>query len=386
MKIQYPTRSRFLATCEEAIRKDRSTLLNGELLSIRLPERGYSRDTEITITPDDNGGFHTTWNSKHPSRFSSRIRAAALALYKQGCFGTYRTIHHNGLLTIRQTGHAEEVLFKRVKKSQHSDGVRINVSFHEKFNPPNSDSFVAKGQSRPITIIFNNIKFSASYLHENPKGFDREMQSIRFSRELKDEFKKVFPDLTGYFSIKLGVSRDEFIFDVVDGNNQLELENFAKQYIRQTRSNLDTSTSDSNRRERLKSYDNSKQASKQQTRARLINHSDPVLKEDIKQLYRYKCQICGEQIKKVGWNEELGEEREFEFLTGDAHHVSPLEIDGLDTPSNIICVCPNCHRRLHTGEYTIEFNQNGPFCLNQLTGTPLKMTIDPDHTLINRTF
>lgn len=207
------------------------------------------------------------------------------------------------------------------------------------------------------------------------------MQSIRFSKDLKNEFRNVYPDQTGYFSIKTGASVNEFIFDIIIGDDQHETETFAKKYLKQKIGNLTDEEIRRKRLDRLKKYDKKLKAGKQEVSSRSVNKSDPILKEDIKQLYRYKCQICGEQIRKFGWTAELSEQQEFEYLSADAHHIVPLQENGLDVPSNIICVCPNCHRRLHTGESIVEFGSGGVVCRNQITGVVMGMVIDVDHGL-----
>lgn len=106
-------------------------------------------------------------------------------------------------------------LIKKINKSQHSDGVRINKEFHYVFNPPDAPDYVAKGESREISILFNSKKFKGKYLHENPEN-GAEMESLRFSKELKEEFKIVSPELNGSFSIRLGKDINEFIFEFID--------------------------------------------------------------------------------------------------------------------------------------------------------------------------
>lgn len=52
-----------------------------------------------------------------------------------------------------------------------------------------------------------------------------------------------------------------------------------------------------------------------------------------------KCSICG-------WNES----------TCDIHHIIPKKYKGDDSTDNLIIVCPNCHRVIHTtNKYSIEF-------------------------------
>lgn len=53
--------------------------------------------------------------------------------------------------------------------------------------------------------------------------------------------------------------------------------------------------------------------------------------ERIKKRYNYECQICGEKNK----------------YTAELHHIKPLEIGGKNTLNNLVCLCANCHRKVH---------------------------------------
>jgi len=109
--------------------------------------------------------------------------------------------------------------------------------------------------------------------------------------------------------------------------------------------------------------------------------SNPILKERVKQLYRYTCQICGTQIKKLGWREGMQQHEEFMYLAADAHHITPLSQGGKDKPFNIICVCPNCHRRLHTGEYLLLTVNKLTTCQNPIENSVFEVfTIHMIHT------
>ena len=68
--------------------------------------------------------------------------------------------------------------------------------------------------------------------------------------------------------------------------------------------------------------------------------------EEIKRLYNFKCQICGEII---------------ETPTGryaEACHIRPLgdPHNGQDTKENLLCLCPNCHKRLD--RYSIKIQRD----------------------------
>lgn len=58
--------------------------------------------------------------------------------------------------------------------------------------------------------------------------------------------------------------------------------------------------------------------------------------------YHYRCEKCG---------------KEFES-TCDIHHIIPKSQGGTNEHNNLIIVCPNCHRIIHTSDkYSIEFLQ-----------------------------
>lgn len=59
----------------------------------------------------------------------------------------------------------------------------------------------------------------------------------------------------------------------------------------------------------------------------------------IKEKANYRCEICG----ILGFEKRNGERY------AEVHHKEELAKTGLDMPSNIICVCPVCHRIIHYG-------------------------------------
>ena len=52
------------------------------------------------------------------------------------------------------------------------------------------------------------------------------------------------------------------------------------------------------------------------------------------------CKICG-------WDE----------CSLDLHHIVPISKGGFNNLENLICLCPNCHRKCHNGFFTIEYLQ-----------------------------
>lgn len=82
-------------------------------------------------------------------------------------------------------------------------------------------------------------------------------------------------------------------------------------------------------------------------------YSNGALKESVKCLYDYTCQICKTQIYRPGWIRTLPRSVQWKYLNADAHHLIPLAQQGPDAMSNLLCLCPSCHRRFHTQEYRL---------------------------------
>tara|TARA_B100001964_G_scaffold141331_1_gene155804 strand:+ start:264 stop:1160 length:897 start_codon:yes stop_codon:yes gene_type:complete len=60
----------------------------------------------------------------------------------------------------------------------------------------------------------------------------------------------------------------------------------------------------------------------------------------IKEKAQYKCEICGID----------GFEKRNGGKYAEVHHKDELGAGGKDLPSNMICVCPTCHRKIHFGK------------------------------------
>ncbi|MCB9063543.1 MAG: HNH endonuclease [Chitinophagales bacterium] len=71
-----------------------------------------------------------------------------------------------------------------------------------------------------------------------------------------------------------------------------------------------------------------------------------VLVREIKELRDNTCQICGSRLQ-IGPNSFYSE----------VHHIRPLgnPHNGPDITSNMLCVCPNCHKTLDYGFVEIDF-------------------------------
>lgn len=80
------------------------------------------------------------------------------------------------------------------------------------------------------------------------------------------------------------------------------------------------------------------------------NYSSREVKAAIKSLYDYKCQCCGDTIYRTGWSASLARQEQWLYMSADVHHIKPLSSGGPDLKDNMICLCPNCHRKFHSGQ------------------------------------
>lgn len=136
---------------------------------------------------------------------------ALIASFKRYSMGTYDLFNENSL-EMFVTNSKFNKLLKQVGKSQYTDGVRIDKEFHEIYNPTESKFFVPRGKAREIRVLFNNKIFNAEYRFEDQTDKHVILQSIRFRKELKKEFEKVFPTPEGEFTIEVGSDLGHFIF------------------------------------------------------------------------------------------------------------------------------------------------------------------------------
>jgi putative restriction endonuclease len=89
----------------------------------------------------------------------------------------------------------------------------------------------------------------------------------------------------------------------------------------------------------------------------------------VKELYDYRCQICGERIDAASGPYAEGA------------HVWPVgrPHNGPDTAENVLCVCPNDHVRLDRGIVTFDADFNViDIASGQVVG---KLTVKNEHGL-----
>jgi predicted RNA-binding protein with PUA-like domain len=211
-----------------------------------------------------------------------------------------------------------EPLMKNVGSSQFTDGVRIEKDYHHIFNPPDTEFYSKRGTARRIRVLFNNRVFLAEYRYEGQRDESVQLQSIRFRQDLKKEFMDVFPDWAGTFSISVGRDLNHFIFDIRskdESPDAIEEQEYSegKQYYKQ----------------------------------HVMRERNPKLMKEAKELFirQHGCLYC--EVCKYNFEDHFGD-RGRDFIEG--HHtkyVSELAPGEGTKITDIVMLCPNCHRMIH---------------------------------------
>ncbi len=117
--------------------------------------------------------------------------------------------------------------------------------------------------------------------------------------------------------------------------------------------------------------------SSQEFRYRSGNYyvSSPTLKEVLKCRYDFYCQVCHTRIYRPKWVQTLPIKEQWKHLNADVHHIQSLAKGGSDLMENMLCLCPNCHRRFHTQEHILEKRQGHLFTFNQISQEHAPLTV-----------
>lgn len=97
-------------------------------------------------------------------------------------------------------------------------------------------------------------------------------------------------------------------------------------------------------------------------------YSSNEVKESVKSLYDFRCQVCGDIILRTGWRSDYSRCQQWRFMSADIHHILPLSQGGPDIRSNMICLCPSCHRKFHSGEFRLKEKADRIICVDELLG------------------
>jgi len=191
---------------------------------------------------------------------------------------------------------------------------------------------VARGEVRNVEVLFNGRSFSANYRFEGTKASDMDLQRIGFGRELKDEFKRLFPLPIGEFIVSMGKNPNQFIFKprFADINDLSQY--FYEDVAKSSKDNAEK------RKARLASA-NKKPVPVEVTTLTYQRNRDVV--SEVLERAKGVCENCGNNAPFLRAKDNTP------YL--EVHHIIMLADGGEDTVENALALCPNCHRKKHFG-------------------------------------
>ena len=250
------------------------------------------------------------------------------------------------------------IYIKDVDKSFLNDGFTISYALLEQLLP--KIGALEIGESRPITILFGG-HFYSNILLKN-LNFNRqkwpthvEMYQVRYSKnnDFAKAMRATFPELNAYIeqqsqiNARLGVRKlikvpEELRCSVAFYETSTKdvweaVPIYATDYVMVKKTLKETEITEANYENMLlKDEDAHLVAEQHWVKVRKLDRN---VCQNLKRLYRYRCQLCGALITAPYTD---GDEKVI-----DAHHIIPFTQSCNNNFSNIMILCPNHHRIVH---------------------------------------
>ena len=217
------------------------------------------------------------------------------------------------------------------------------------------------GEKRSLSIFLNGSLFADVMVINQPFNREKypdhpEMYQVRYSAnsEFARHLRYIFKDLWDYIDDQLTLQKEiklregkkrnvriplekrcQLAFYMSDNPNIWRAETIFPHEFKQIKSELSKHNISELEFEDWQKYDNA--SIKIKTSDIKIRVLDKKIGDNLKILYKYRCQICGEKI-----GIRYGDENII-----DAHHIRPF-VNSLDNNyNNIMILCPNHHRIVH---------------------------------------
>lgn len=248
---------------------------------------------------------------------------------------------------------------KNIDWSVLHEGISIPVTIQKKFTEQ-ADGFLDRGQKKDVNLVLNGRTYKAQIKNQlfDSSKYKRstDIVQIRYnpSSEIAVELRKIYYKSYQYLreQRKIAEQMGQRIQVKLPENFKEEialyLTDYPETYVVECLTAEDYSIiKQSFIKESEQDYENSInhnltddsasiEEKLQLVKIRRINRA---IGECLKELYQYKCQICGENIS-ARYNVEIVE----------THHIIPFIYSLDNDASNQIILCPNHHRIIHKAE------------------------------------
>jgi len=244
---------------------------------------------------------------------------------------------------------------KEVDWSLLNEGLTLPVENQVVFGR-NMGKFLARGESKNITVYLNGKKYWAKIINLNldkKHNRKRDMLQIRYSSnsELSNALKAYFAKNYKYISNKRSLRKkgdrsiirlpedhkeylaiytteyeDTYLFETIVAEDIYELREIVKnkqEYVLEASFNYDVI--------------DEKSTLFETERIMKIRKLNKKIGDNLKLLYNYRCQICGEDVGK-----------KYDSQIVEAHHIEYFVTSLNNDSNNQLIVCPNHHRIVHS--------------------------------------
>lgn len=216
---------------------------------------------------------------------------------------------------------------KAIDKSMLERGFAIPVHAQEIFSFHLSGGKLSHGEKRTIKIFFDGeffeVKLSCSGFNREKYSTHSEQWQILYSKNspIAKKIREIFSAGKKFFTLYASDRPDVFFMEPKIYCDETTLENL-----------LDLSTLTDPQAALLEKFG--------LTKYRKLNRK---IGERLKKNYNFRCQICGRSIGEF-----------YGVNLAECHHIEPFAESLNNDEKNLLIVCPNHHRIIHTAEPTFD--------------------------------
>jgi len=253
---------------------------------------------------------------------------------------------------------------KNIDWSTLHQGISIPVTIQKKFIK-NINSFLVRGESKPITIQLNEKTYKATLVNQlfdgNKYQNRADIIQIRYAptSDLAIELRKIFDKSYKYFALQRAIARESSLRKTIvlpdEMNESIAIYNtdYQDTYYLEVFTTIDykmvqESIAEIHEQdfEYISNYNLIDEKSNIVLEQRLVKvrRLNRAIGECLKELYNYNCQVCGTNVSL-----------QYDVSIVESHHIDPFVKSLNNNACNQIVLCPNHHSVIHKADP--EFNR-----------------------------
>jgi 5-methylcytosine-specific restriction enzyme A len=233
-----------------------------------------------------------------------------------------QVVFHSNIKRFIQRGESKEIFL--VIEGETYKAKLVNQNFNETKYSVHKDILQIRYNTQSEIAIKLRSNFITSYRYLSEKRNSQE--------EKQRKYIKIPEEKKEYLAVYTTEYEDTYLIECITENeNSIAKSIFLRESEQEYETALNYNVIDPNA---------TIQTVQQMTKIRKLNKA---IGENLKMLYDYKCQLCGENFG-----------RKFEANIVEAHHLDPFVVSLNNDSSNQIIICPNHHRVMHKVEPVLD--------------------------------